>query len=370
MRDGETPVPVVRSVGCALPGPPVPQSLVRDLVAARWARHDLERLLPVFDSSRIRTRHFALRPEEYERPAPFAERNARYVEVARALDATAAREALARAGLSTDDVTHLVLASSTGIAAPSLDAHLGNDIGLPPSTRRFPLWGLGCAAGATALGLARDLAIATPDAVVLVVAVEICSLTFLSRDRTKRNLVATALFGDGAAAAVVASSGPGLALGPHRTTTWPRTQRVMGWDLREDGLKVVFSSRIPQIARTRARPALEALRAQVPDWADDEPPAFAAVHPGGPKVLDALSEALGLSERALAPARRVLARCGNMSSPTVLFVLEEILRATPDPPGIGIYAALGPGFTSEMGALRGSAVATPVRPEVAAVTAP
>jgi alkylresorcinol/alkylpyrone synthase len=250
------------------------------------------------------------------------------------------------------------VASSTGIAAPSLDAHLLNDLGLPTSVRRFPLWGLGCAGGATAIGLAGDLVRATPGAVVLVVAVELCSLTFLKDDRSKRNLVATALFGDGAAAAVVADGGAGLPLGVHRTTTWPHSLDVMGWRLKPEGLRVVFSSRIPSIARKRMAPVLAALRADVPQWPDDEPPGFCALHPGGPKVLEALQESCGLSDAALDPARRVLARCGNMSSPTFLFVLDEILRETPQPRGFGLYGALGPGFTSELGVLVGQRATT------------
>ena len=350
------PAPVLRSVATALPGAPVPQALVREYVTLGWAGKDLERMLSVFDTTTVRTRHFALPIEHYVEPRPFAERNALYVEAARDLDVRASREALARAGLRAGDVTHVVLASSTGIAAPSLDAHLVDDLRLPTSVRRFPLWGLGCAGGATALGLAGDLVRADPSAVVLVVAVELCSLTFLHGDRSKRNLVALALFADGAAAAVVAGRGGGLALGPHRTTTWRRSRDVMGWRLRAQGLRVVFSSRIPEIARRRLGPVLAALRADAPEWGADEPLGFAAIHPGGPKVLDAIEESLGVPARLLAPARRVLSRCGNMSSPTFLFVLEEALAHDPRPRGFGLYGALGPGFTSEMGVLRGAPV--------------
>jgi alkylresorcinol/alkylpyrone synthase len=323
---------------------------VRRYVELGWSGGDLERMLPVFDHSGVRTRHFALPIEDYLEPVPFPERNARWIEAARALDAEASKRALASAGLAPSDVTHVVHATSTGISAPSLDAYLLGDLGLPTSVRRFPLWGLGCAAGATALGLAGDLVRADPGAVILVVAVELCSLTFLHGDRSKRNLVALALFGDGAAAAVVAAGKAGLALGPHRTTTWRNSLDVMGWRLRRQGLRVVFSSRIPDLARRKMGDVAAGLRRVVPAWTDG-PPAFAALHPGGPKVLDALAEAMDLPEATLTPARRVLSRCGNMSSPTFLFVLEEILRHGPPPAGVGVYGALGPGFTSEIGAL-------------------
>ncbi len=344
--------PTLLGIATASPGAAVPQGHFKDLLTELWIGSDvaLRAMLDVFETSGVRTRHFALPLEEYAGLETFAQRNAKFVERARALNAEAALEALRRAGRSVDDVTHVVLVTTTGIATPALDALLINDIGLPAHVRRFPLWGLGCGGGASSLGLAADLARTSPDAVVLVVVVELCSLAFVPGERTKLNLVASALFGDGVASFVVGSEGSGLELASHRTTTWPDTLGMMGWDLTEKGLGLVLSRNLPNFARERMGAVMDDLRAQA-GWGPDEQPAFAAIHPGGPKVLDALSDSLGLAPALLEPARRVMARYGNMSAPTCLFVLEEILRETPEPSGPGLYSALGPGFSSDMGVL-------------------
>lgn len=344
--------PTLLGIATASPGPPVAQAHFKQMLTELWIGSDagLRATLDVFETSGVRTRHFALPLEEYAGLETFAQRNAKYVERARALNAEAALEALRRAGRTVDDVTHVVVVSTTGLATPSLDALLLNDIGLPGHVRRVPVWGLGCAGGAAALGLAADLARTDSDAVVLAVVVELCSLAFVPGERTKLNLVASALFGDGVAAFVVGGEGTGLELGSHRTTTWPHTLGIMGWDVNEQGLGLVLSRNLPNFARDRMGAVLSDLRAHA-GWGPTDAPAFAAIHPGGPKVLDALSDSLGLSPALLEPARRVMARYGNMSAPTCLFVLEEILRETPEPTGPGLYAALGPGFSCEMGVL-------------------
>jgi alkylresorcinol/alkylpyrone synthase len=349
---------VLVGLATASPGEPVPQERLKGLLSDVWIGSDasLRAMLDVFDSSGVRTRHFALPLEEYGEIETFAQRNARYVERARALNVEASTRALARAGLSPEDVTHVVLVTSTGIATPSLDAHLRNDLPLPASVRRCPVWGLGCGGGGAGLGLAADLARTRPDAVVLLVVCELCSLAFVPGDRTKLNLVASALFADGVAAAVVAGSGRGLELGTHRTTTWPDTLGMMGWDLTDGGLSLVLSRSLPVFARERMGPVLDDLRAGA-GWRPDEMPAFAALHPGGPKVLNAIAESIGASEDLVGPARRTLARYGNMSAPTFLYVLEEILRETPEPDGPGLYSVLGPGFTCDIGVMVPSHVA-------------
>lgn len=348
---------VLVGLATASPGEPVPQERLKGLLSELWIGSDagLRTMLNVFETSGVRSRHFALPLEEYVGLGTFARRNARYLEIARALNVRASQAALRNARLSADDVTHVVLVTSTGISTPSLDARLVNDLPLPGSVRRIPVWGLGCGGGGAGLGLAADLARTRPDAVVLLVVVELCSLAFVPGDRTKRNLVATALFGDGAAAAVVAGSGCGLELSAHRTTTWPGTLDMMGWDLGEEGLGLVLSRNLPAFARERMGAVLEELRAAA-GWGPGEMPAFAAIHPGGPKVLEALADSLSLPPSLLDPARRVLARQGNMSAPTFLYVLEEILRETPDPAGPGLYSVMGPGFTCDCGALSPSRV--------------
>lgn len=352
------PAAVLRSVASCPPGEPVPQAHLRQLLTDLWIGSDagLRTALAVFDTSGVHTRHFALPLEAYPALTGFAERNARFLECARALNAQAARRALERAELTPDDVTHVVFVTSTGIATPSLDARLINDLPLPAHVRRVPLWGLGCGGGGAGLGLAADLARSAPDAVVLLVVTELCSLAFVPGDRTKRNLIATALFGDGCAAAVLAGHGRGLRLGVHRTTSWPDSLDIMGWNVTEKGLELVLSRSLPAFARERMAPVLEDLRARA-GWGPGDLPAFAALHPGGPKVLAALGEALELPDTLLAPARRVLARHGNMSAPTFLYVLEEILATTPEPQGPGLYSVLGPGFTCDMGVLEPAMVA-------------
>ena len=356
---------VLVGLATASPGEPVPQERLKSLLADLWIGSDagLRAMMNVFETSGVVSRHFALPLEEYPALATsFAKRNERFVAVARELNLRASRAALSDAGLSPADVTHVVLVTSTGLSTPSLDALLVNELPLPSSVRRCPIWGLGCGGGAAALGLAADLARTRDDAVVLVVVVELCSLAFVPGDRTKRNLVATTLFADGAAAAVVASAGRGLEFGPHRTTTWPATLDMMGWELGEGGLGLVLSRSLPAFARERMGPVLDDLRAAV-GWRDGEQPAFLALHPGGPKVLAAVGEAIGASESLLAPARRVLARHGNMSAPTFLYVLEEVLRETPNPTGAGVYSAMGPGFTCDVGVLS-PGTARPDRDEI------
>lgn len=339
-------------IATASPGEPVPQERFKRLLSDLWIGSDaaLRAMLDVFETSGVRTRHFALPLEAYAELETFAQRNAKFLERARVLNAEASLEALRSAGRSVADVTHVVMVTTTGIATPALDALLINDIGLPLHVRRFPLWGLGCGGGASSLGLAADLARTSPDAVVLVVVIELCSLAFVPGERTKLNMVASALFGDGVAALVVGGEGPGLELSSHRSTTWPDTLGMMGWDLTDKGLGLVLSRNLPNFARERMGAVMSDLRAEA-GWAPGDQPTFAAIHPGGPKVLEALSESLGLSAALLEPARRVMARYGNMSAPTCLFVLADILRETPQPAGPGVYSALGPGFTCDMGVM-------------------
>jgi alkylresorcinol/alkylpyrone synthase len=346
------PKAILRSVATASPGEPVSQESLKKILCDLWIGSDraLQTMLNVFDTSGVRSRHFALPLEAYVGLESFTQRNAQFIETARVLNVQAARKALARAGLLPEDVTHVLVVTSTGISTPSLDARLINDLPLPASVRRCPVWGLGCGAGGASLGLAADFARSSPDAVVLVVVVELCSLAFVPGTKTKLNLVASALFGDGAAAVVVTGSGAGLELTSHRTTTWPDTLDMMGWDVGEEGLGLVLSRNLPAFARERMPDVMGDLYASV-GWESDELPAFAALHPGGPKVLAALAEGTGLPDHLLDPARRVLSRYGNMSAPTFLYVLEDILNETPEPAGPGIYSVMGPGFTCDCGVL-------------------
>lgn len=359
-------IPVLTGLATALPPNRVDQASAKRLVSELFSGvlgPERSRLLQVFDHSGIESRRICMPIEWYGQPHTFAEANALYVEHALALAEEAARGAIAAAGLTPGDVDHVLFVSSTGIATPSLDARLANRIGFRSDVHRTPIWGLGCAGGAAGLSRARDLARADPHANVLLVALELCSLTFQKDDLDRRNLVATSLFSDGAAAALVSGAERARGLRPgaaangsaHRarlelldshSTLWPDTLDVMGWSVDERGLHVIFSRDIPTIVRQRIRADLGGFLALHGLELAHLSHVFA--HPGGSKVLAAFAEALELSPEAFRHAHDVLRECGNMSSPTCLFVLERALEAGGLAPGtLGVVAALGPGFSSE-----------------------
>ncbi len=348
----------------------VPPNVVRQKDARNLAAHLFadaigpdHRLIEVFEHAEIEKRHVCVPLEWFAADHGFAEKNDLYLEHAVGLASEVARGALARARLSPRDVDHLVFVSSTGLATPSVDARLANALGFRDDFRRTPIWGLGCAGGAAGLSRARDFALADPSARVLLVALELCSLTFQRNDLSKRNLVAASLFGDGAAAALVAGSqvsgieGDGcrpLELLASQSTLWKDTLDVMGWTVDGTGLHVVFSRDIPTIVHERVRPSLVAFLEACGLRLEDLHHLVA--HPGGVKVLRAYAEALGLPPAAFRHAREVLRDYGNMSSPSCLFVLERFRAANEIGPGeSAVVAALGPGFSAEYVLLRGGA---------------
>jgi alkylresorcinol/alkylpyrone synthase len=356
--------PRLAAIATAVPAHAAAQAETRALVARMFRGTDAgsERLLAVFDHSGIERRHFCMPLEWYTNTRSFEEQNALYIEHALALGRTAAERALARAGITARELDHVVYVSTTGIATPSLDARLSLALGCRPDCRRTPLWGLGCAGGAAGLARARDLALAHPGSRVLIVAVELCSLTFRLEDTDKRNLVATSLFADGAAAVVVEGSdvvphrnGSGTLelIGSH-STLWPDTIGMMGWTVSGRGLHVVFSRDIPSFVRERVRPSLEGFLHE--HGLSLESPLHVAAHPGGAKVIEAYAEALGQPDATFAHARAVLREYGNMSSPTCLFVLERQLASGEIQPGEPVLvSALGPGFAAEYVLARASA---------------
>jgi alkylresorcinol/alkylpyrone synthase len=352
------PAPRLVSLATALPPHRVDQDNVRELAAALFAElleHGNRHLLGIFDHSGVESRRVCMPLEWYAAPHSFAETNALYVEHGLRLAAEAAGAAIAAADLRPRDVDHVVFVSSTGLATPSLDARLANRLGFRSDVRRTPIWGLGCAGGAVGLSRTRDFARAEPASRVLLVALELCSLTFQRGDLDRRNLVAASLFSDGAAAAVVtgheAAGGTdraeaALELLASRSTLWEDTLDVMGWTVDGSGLHVVFSRDIPSFVRRWARPNLEDFLGEL--GLSVAGLAHLIAHPGGPKVLAAYAEALGLPPDSFRHAREVLRSCGNMSSPTCLFVLERALGAGDLAPGEpAVIAALGPGFASE-----------------------
>ncbi len=338
----------VLAVATASPPHRVPQQELRAFARRFFAASfpAIDRLLPAFDNSGIGERQMASPVEWFDVPHSFVEKNAVYCRSALDMGRRAAEEALARAGVAADEVAALVFVSTTGIATPSLDSYLVQQLGLSRATARVPLWGLGCAGGAAGLARAADLvrALGRP---VLLIASEVCSATFVHGDRSKSNLIATALFGDGAAAAVLAPdpAGAGLrVLGSH-THLIDDSDGVMGWTLEPEGLRVRFARSIPDIVR-KTVPAFQRASADAAgvDVGDIE---HYVLHPGGARVLAAYEAALEVTRPEIEGAYAVLQAHGNMSSPTVLFVLERFMRETPRTGAPGLVLGLGPGFAAE-----------------------
>lgn len=304
-------------------------------------------MLEVFENAQIERRALSRPLEWYLQPHGFAEKNAVFIEEARALTTRLAREALARAEVAPGDIDAVVMVNTSGLSTPSLEAHLIEALGLNRHAARLPLWGLGCAGGASGLARAADL-VRSGFRRVLYVAAELCSLTFVKGDESKSNFVGTALFADGGAALVVThpdESGPEPLLHLHGaySTLIEDSADIMGWDVVDDGLKVRFSRDIPALVRGMMRGNVAEALARY-DWNREDVGTF-VVHPGGVKVLSAYEEALELPAGALGSSRWVLREYGNMSSATVLFVLEEVLKGNPR--GRGLLSAMGPGFSAE-----------------------
>ncbi|MEU6273154.1 3-oxoacyl-[acyl-carrier-protein] synthase III C-terminal domain-containing protein [Streptomyces populi] len=334
------------------------QSEITDMVARRCLRDGADRraLDRLHRAAKVRGRHMTLPLEQYEALDGFGAANAVFVQAATDMGAKAVREALRLAGLSATDVDLLVFTSVTGIAAPSVDARLADRLGLRPDVRRVPMFGLGCAGGAAGLARAHDYLLGRPDEVAVLLSVELCSLTFQRDDASLANLVATGLFGDGAAAVVACGSRrTGGAGGPTivdtRSRLYPGTSRVLGWDVKDSGFRVVLDPEIPDVVR---RHLADDVRGFLEDHGLKPKDVSAWVcHPGGPRILEAVGEALDLPEGALDVTWRHLAEVGNLSSSSVLHVLRDTLAGRRPPPGTpGVLLAMGPGLACELVLLR------------------
>lgn len=349
-RRKEGPVPRLAALDVASPPHVLDQDDVARRAIAMFAPgpSGFDRLSPIYRNAEIETRRSCVPIDWYEQPHSFTERNDLFLENAVGLLAEASDKALAQAGLAPGDIDILVTVCSTGVATPALDARLMQARPFRADVERLPIFGLGCAGGVLGLARAAAMARAAPDKRVLLLVVELCALTFRHADRTKSNLIATALFGDGAAAAVVSCReqyADAPALGPFGEHTWPESLDVMGWDVADDGLKVLFSRDIPALVRTDFRAVVDA-------FLDREGASLSDVkgfvsHPGGAKVLDALEEVFDLPHRNLNHARDVLREFGNMSSVTVLFILHRVLAEGLEGPQL--MTSLGPGFTAALG---------------------
>jgi len=351
----------IAAVRGALPGHTHTQAEITaalgDVVLGR-ATHRRPLLERLHASAGVRKRHFALPLDAYAGLSGFGESNDVFIDVGVSLAERAIRDALDAAGLTPADVDVVMSTSVTGVAAPSLDARLVPRLGLRPDVRRLPIFGLGCVAGAAGIARLHDLLLGHPDAVAVLVAVELCSLTLQKDDTSTANLVGSGLFGDGAAAVVLVGERRARAMGlastplaprvlDTRSRFYPDTERVMGWDIGSSGFKIVLAATVADVVEKYLADDVEGFLAghglaigDVDTW---------VAHPGGPKVIDAIVRTLDLPGDALDVTRESLARVGNLSSASVLHVLQDTLatrRPTPGTPGV--LLALGPGFCAEL----------------------
>ena len=325
------------------------------LGAVGSGREVLERL---HANAGVSQRHLALPLERYWELADFGEANDEFIRVATQLGAHAVTKALAAAGVGPGDVDLIVSTTITGLAVPSLEARIAAEIGLRDDVKRVPLVGLGCVAGAAGIARVHDYLLGHPDDIAVLLSVELCSLTVQRDDASLANLVASGLFGDGAAAVVMVGSGraPGLAAGQPcvvatRSRLYADTERAMGWDVGATGLRIVLGVEVPDLVRSNVRGDVDRFlgdhgltRADIGWW---------VAHPGGPKVLEAMEEALEVDRDALIVTWRSLDQIGNLSSASVLHVLADTLRdRTPEPDSWGLLLAMGPGFCLELVLLR------------------
>lgn len=345
----------IASVGSAFPAHYYDQHELLSALKKVWAQrhYNLERLERLHENVLVGGRHLALPLERYDELGTWGQANDAWIEVAQEVGAAAVRDALERAGLSAGDVDALWSVTVTGVATPSIDARLMNVLDLPPRVKRQPIFGLGCVAGAAGIARAADYVKGHPDEVAVLLSVELCSLTLQREDLSIPNLIASGLFGDGAAAVVVVGDGRAGAEsdGPRivatRSVFYPDSERVMGWDISEEGFRIVLSAGVPDVVREHLREDVDAFlgdhglsRGEVGSW---------VCHPGGPKVLEAMQDTLELAPGALDVTWRSLREVGNLSSTSVLLVLQETMAHHRPPPGTpGMLLAMGPGFCSEL----------------------
>ena len=342
----------IAGVGKALPPNYYGQEDLLAAFRALWAGRvrNLDRLERLHRNVLVGGRHLALPIEEYERLESWGDSNDAWIRVAQEVGEEAVRDALGRAGLGVDEVDALIFVTVTGVATPSIDARLMNRLGLPPRVKRMPIFGLGCVAGAAGIARAADYVKAYPDQVAVLLSVELCSLTLQRKDLSIPNLISSGLFGDGAAAVVVVgeerhADGPRIVAS--RSVFYPDTERVMGWEISERGFQVVLSAEVPEMVTGHLRQDVDRFledhghrRDQIRSW---------VAHHGGPKVLEAMAEALELDDGELDVTWKSLAEVGNLSSTSVLLVLEETLREhRPEPGSLGMLLAMGPAFCSEL----------------------
>src|SRR6266436_1177874 len=343
----------ILAVASAMPANYVDQPTLAARLRRLWAERKplLRRFDDLQSAVMVEGRHFALPISEYEPLDTFAKRNRRWREIAAELGCAAVRDALEQAGVSPAEVDHFLFTTDTGISTPNIDALVINRLGINSRIRRTPLFGLGCAGGVGGVARASDYLASSPNQIALFLSVELCSLTFQRNDLSVANLIAAALFGDGAAAVVIGGAARARPGAPKilasSSVFYSDTEDLSGWEIVDDGFKIVLSTKIPELALHHvARDVDELLgsagieRSQVTHW---------ITHTGGPKVLNAIESARALPPHALQRSRRILARAGNVSSTSLLLVLDDLLRSgEPKPGDYGVMIVVGPGFCSEL----------------------
>ncbi|MCC3358397.1 type III polyketide synthase [Bacillus sp. REN16] len=355
-------MPKIISVGICNPPNKINQLKTTEFIRELFYEHfpDIDRLIKVFANSEIEERYFSESLEWYGETKSFEEKNNTYIKRAvtfgiEAIHNCLTNQKLLAKQINPDEIDAIFFISSSGIATPSIEARIMNKMNFSPDTKRIPIWGLGCAGGASGLARAFDYCKAYPGAKVLVLAVELCSLTFQKNDFTKSNLIGTSLFADGTACVCIGGDEVELHTASKvlpnfvssRSTLMADSEDVMGWDVKNTGLHVIFSKDIPSIVKSWLKGNVDKfLHANELEIKDTK---HFIAHPGGKKVLDAYEAALEIPSSMTDIARDVLRRQGNMSSVTVLYVLKEFMEKQLGKEGdYGLVTALGPGFSSEL----------------------
>jgi len=347
------------SVASAFPKHYYSQAVLLQALQTYWGAEleNPELLRRLHRNTGVDGRHLALPAHAYAKLSGWGEVNDLWIEVALDLGKQAICRALTHAGLAPRDLGAFFFTSVTGIASPSIDALLINGIGLSPNIRRVPMFGLGCVAGAAGIARAADYVKAYPSQLAVLLSVELCSLTIQKEDLSPANLISSGLFGDGAAAVIVAGeecsafATESEQLGPKilatRSVFYPQTEEMMGWRISEKGFRIVLSREIPNLVRKQIGKDVDAFLAEYGHTRNDI--GSWVLHSGGPKVLESIQDALDLKDGQLEASWDCLRKMGNLSSASVLVVLEEVMkRRRPAPGTLGLMAAMGPGFCSEL----------------------